>query len=124
VPPSSSSRVSPVGAERDRGPVYSPCFRLLLEMAVPWCPDLDFRLGPMPGDATSSDQVLAVRGKQGAAVHRTGGLTPPPVIYGEPLPLFDSNRGAGTSAREIYGLWGRPALRDPLPAQALRAASS
>jgi hypothetical protein len=65
VPPSSSSPVSPVGAERDRGPVYSPCFRLLLEMAVPWCPDLDFRLGPMPGDATSSDQVLAVRGKQG-----------------------------------------------------------
>jgi hypothetical protein len=49
----------------NRGPVYSPCFRLLLEMAVPWCPDLDFRLGPMPGDATSSDQVLAVRGKQG-----------------------------------------------------------
>jgi hypothetical protein len=61
LPPSSSSRVSPVRAERPR-PVYSPCFRRLLEMAVPWCPNLDFRLGPMPGDATSSDQVLAVRG--------------------------------------------------------------
>jgi hypothetical protein len=48
LPPSSSSRVSPVGAERDRVPVYSPCFRLLLEMAVPWCPNLDFRLGPIP----------------------------------------------------------------------------
>jgi len=26
---------------------------------------------------------------------------------------FGSNRGADTSARDIYGLWGRPALRDP-----------
>jgi hypothetical protein len=30
----SPSRVSPVGAERDLGPVYSPCFRRLLEMAA------------------------------------------------------------------------------------------
>jgi hypothetical protein len=35
-------------------------------MAVPWCPNLDFRLGPMPGDATSSDQVLG----QGRVPHR------------------------------------------------------
>src|SRR5580693_1340610 len=41
------------------------------------------------------------------------GLAPPPVIYGEPLPLFDSNRGADSSPRDTYGLGGRPALRDP-----------
>ena len=26
---------------------------------------------------------------------------------------FSSNRGAHSSARDTYGLWGRPALRDP-----------
>ena len=41
------------------------------------------------------------------------GVCPPPVIYGEPLPLFDSNRGANSSPRDTYGLGGRPALRDP-----------
>jgi hypothetical protein len=41
------------------------------------------------------------------------GLPPPPVIYGEPLPPFDSNRGADTSARDTYGLGRRPALREP-----------
>ena len=41
------------------------------------------------------------------------GVWPPPVIYGELLPLFDSNRGADSSPRDTYGLGGRPALRDP-----------
>ena len=41
------------------------------------------------------------------------GSAPPPVIYGEPLPLFDSNRGADSLARDTYDLRGRPALRDP-----------
>src|SRR5580704_726065 len=39
------------------------------------------------------------------------GVCPPPVIYGEPLPLFDSNRGADSSPRDTYGLGGPPALR-------------
>jgi hypothetical protein len=43
----------------------------------------------------------------------TGVWPPPPVIYGEPLPLFDSNRGADSSPRDTYGLGGRPALREP-----------
>jgi len=41
------------------------------------------------------------------------GLPPPPVIYGEPLPPFDSNRRADSSPRDTYGLGGRPALREP-----------
>ena len=52
------------------------------------------------------------------------GLPPPPVIYGEPLPLFDSNRGADSSQRDTYGLGGRPALRDPCRPSAAGAASS
>src|SRR6476646_6560881 len=41
------------------------------------------------------------------------GVCPPPVIYGEPLPLFDSNRGVDSSPRDTYGLGGPPALREP-----------
>jgi hypothetical protein len=43
------------------------------------------------------------------------GVWPPPVIYGAPLPLFDSNRGRGadSSPRDTYGLGGPPALREP-----------
>src|SRR5580692_9691563 len=41
------------------------------------------------------------------------GLAPPPVIYGEPSSLFDSNRGADSSPRDTYGLGGPPALREP-----------
>ena len=41
------------------------------------------------------------------------GVWPPPVIYGELLPLFDSNRGADSSPRDTYGLGGPPALREP-----------
>ena len=41
------------------------------------------------------------------------GVWPPPVIYGELLPLFDSNRGANSSPRDTYGLGGPPALREP-----------
>ena len=40
------------------------------------------------------------------------GLAPPPVIYGEPLPLFNSNRGADSSPRDTYGL-GDGQLRCP-----------
>ena len=43
----------------------------------------------------------------------TGIVTPLGVIYGEPLPLFDSNRGADSSPRDTYGVGGRPALREP-----------
>ena len=43
----------------------------------------------------------------------TGGLAPPPVIYGEPLPLLASNRGAASSGWDTYGLGGRAALREP-----------
>src|SRR5580704_13739351 len=41
------------------------------------------------------------------------GVWPPPVTYGEPLPLFDSDRGADSSPRDTYGLGGRPSLREP-----------
>jgi hypothetical protein len=47
----------------------------------------------------------------------TGVLTPR-VIYSEHLPLFGSDRGADSSARDTYGLEGRRALRDPCPSAA------
>jgi hypothetical protein len=53
-----------------------------------------------------------LRGKQGTAQSIDDrGLAPPPVIYDEPPPLFDTNRGADSSPRDTYGLGGRPALR-------------
>jgi hypothetical protein len=67
----------------------------------------------------SGGQALGSGASKGQQSIDDRGLAPP-VIYGEP-PLFDSNRGADSSPRDTYGLWGRPALR---PAQALRAASS
>jgi hypothetical protein len=63
--------------------------------------------------AASGGQVLGSGVSKGQQSIDDRGLTPPPVICGEPLPLFDSNHGADTSARDIYGLGGRPALREP-----------
>ena len=63
--------------------------------------------------AVSGGQALGSGASKGQQSIDDRGLAPPPVTYGEPLPLFDSNRGADTSARDIYGLWGRPALRAP-----------
>ena len=54
------------------------------------------------------------------------GLAPPPVIYGEPLPLFDSNRGADTSARESAAgclAQGKAILAAPMGVRRLRGAS-
>ena len=68
---------------------------------------------PIPGLRGQRRSGAQVRGKQGGQSIDDRGPTPPTVIYGEPLPLFDSNRGADPSARDIYGLWGPPALRGP-----------
>jgi hypothetical protein len=47
----------------------------------------------------------------------TRGLAPLRSSMGRPY-LFDSSRGADTSARDTYGLGGLPALRDPCPSAA------
>jgi hypothetical protein len=49
---------------------------------------------PIPGLAVSGGQALGVGAGKGQQSIDDRGLAPPPVIYGEPLPLFDSNRGA------------------------------
>jgi len=63
--------------------------------------------------AVSGGQVLGSGASKGQQPIDDRGLVPPPVIYGEPLPLFDTNRGADSSPRDTYGLGGRPALWDP-----------
>ena len=66
-----------------------------------------------PDDIAASDaQALGSGASKGQQPIDDRGR-PPSVIYGEPLPLFDSNRGADSSPRDTYGLGGPPALGEP-----------
>src|SRR4029077_13355773 len=81
--------------------------------------NLDIRLGSCEGItdpltyAVSGGQALGSGASKGQQSIDDRGLAPPLVVYGEPLPLFDSSRGADSSPRDTYGLGGPPALREP-----------
>ena len=56
--------------------------------------------------------------EQGGSPIDDRGPDPLRVIYGDPLLLFGSSSPGDPLAKDIYGLGGRPALRDPYGASA------
>ena len=87
-------------------------------------PDLTIRLGSRElidrslGYAASGGQGSGQGSKQGGSPIDDRGPDPLRVIYGDPLLLFGSSSPGDPLARDIYGLGGRPALRDPCGASA------